>query len=44
MREVSTEKERFQFKAGDEVENLSDYVRAVEVRFMEFNDKMNSEN
>jgi hypothetical protein len=43
MREVSTEKERLQFKAGDEVENFSDNVRAVELRIMQFDDKMNSE-
>jgi hypothetical protein len=38
MREVSTGKERLQFKAGDEVENCSGCVRAVEVRIMEIKD------
>jgi hypothetical protein len=43
MMEVSTGKERLQFKVGDEVENFCDNVRAVELIIMEINDKMNSE-
>jgi len=43
MREVSTEEETLQFKAGNEVENFSGNVRAVELQIMEFNDKMISE-
>jgi hypothetical protein len=39
---VLTGKERLRFKAGDEVENFSGNVIAVEVRIMEINDKMNS--
>jgi hypothetical protein len=43
MSEVSTEKDRLRFKAGDEVENFSDNVRAVELRITQFEEKINSE-
>jgi hypothetical protein len=42
-REVSSEKERLQYKVGEEVEKFRDNVRADGVNIMEINDKMNSE-
>jgi hypothetical protein len=42
-KEMSTEREILQFKAGEELKICNDNIRTVEVKIVEFNDKMNSE-
>jgi hypothetical protein len=42
-KEMSTEREKLQFKAGEKIKMCNDNIKAVEVKIVELNDKMHSE-